>query len=114
MLELKSIKLINNLLLIKENPVEVQTTTPNGIRLPEEKISRARAAVRFRTGVIVAHGKLTADETADLTGKVVMYPADRIDGLDIPVCLDKSEENPTRIEPLVMLDLHTVFAFIEE
>lgn len=95
MLQLETIKLPNDLLLIDEHPVVVQETTAGIKTMSEEEIKHEKLTKRIRTGTVIKEGvqsQESFDRFGNITptlntfvGQTVMYMAMSVDPIDIAI-----------------------------
>ncbi len=118
MLNINQINLNDNLLLIEEHPVIVQETI-SGVHRDPKDIDREKAARLFRTGVVKSEGILSGEVLSSfstigkdnqrerlnlntLVGQTVLYMANGIDVVDIPV------EDSKRLVSINALYIHSL------
>jgi len=107
MLKLEQIQLLPNTLMIEEHPVIVQDTV-NGIARDPNEVKREREMRLYRTGVIISQGDIdeaveTNLTTKDLVGKTIIYTANVVDVIDLPI------EGTKRV---VSIHANNIYAFL--
>lgn len=94
MLNVKQLLLKDNVLLVEEYPPQVQATmgTANVIQKTEAQLDQDKARIRFRVGKVIATGAVKEEALTQfstkgesLVGKDILYTADAVDVIDIPL-----------------------------
>lgn len=125
MLNLNQLALPDNLLVIEEEPIFVDTKLSASIHKDEAQIAQDIKQRRYRTGKVLVMGDIVLDTNSRHTflssttgkkimvdiGTIVIYDASIADVNDCPI---EYENQPTPKRPLIYLNRNFVQAIIEE
>lgn len=123
MLHIKQLALPENLLLIEEEPIFIDTNLSTNIQKTAAQIEEDKAKRRFRTGKVIAIGKTVIDNNSssfystkgkllDISiGTILLYDAFSVTPNDIPL---DYEEKPKTLRRLIYMNRNFAQAIIED